>query len=349
MIFRHVPPGVASKSTSERFSVKSTSERFSENQPRSGSREELAALTANNLWAKVYYRELEHASSAYQTTALIQAKVVFNTATVTVTGLEPLKVYEARIDFFNQVGSVWNRIRPLGTCTGDSSNTPPCSNSGVYYTITLPSGAGVLKNARADVVLNALYEFDYFRGHSLGSWDDSLKNRYQLQANDTAYCSEFYSNAAEPYLKDFNPCSWVSSSKTPQCRSSDASPAEATVAAMKTRFGTSWEDFGLDADFSTRMPGDYLAVNESTSYPDGQHSQMFLAFDAASGKYWYVEGNGSYSNDWGQLAHTVNVDSHGRCDSGGLYCPSSAAGICAGGCFWVRSVGKIDDTSLVDP
>jgi hypothetical protein len=33
----------------------------------------------------------------------------------------------------------------------------------------------------------------------------------------------------------------------------------------------------------------------------------------------------------------------------GLYCPSSAAGICAGGCFWIRSVGKIDDTTLVDP
>src|SRR5262249_5436050 len=160
-------------------------------------------------------------------------------------------------------------------------------NSDVYYTITRPLGTdAVVKNARADIVLSALYQFHYFRTNPMGSWDDSLKNHFQLAARDTAWCSEFYATSAETTLVDMNPCKSVSGTATPQCHSGATSAGESSISAMKSWFSAYANSFALfedDPDFSDIRPGDWLGLNPTASWPDGQHTQMFLAYDAASG------------------------------------------------------------------
>jgi hypothetical protein len=324
---------------------------------------EIANAAGNNLYGKVYYRKLENASDPYQVTALAPATVVGSTAEFTVSGLEDLKVYEARVDLYRVKAvlngpntppdAIYERIVPQSGCSGDSSSRPPCSNSGVYYTITLPAGTGTtVKTARANVVLLALSEFHHFRTHPMGSWDDSLMDRYQLASPTSAYCSEFYANAAEPFLVDMNPCRYVSAAATPQCNPNETSTGEYVIGNMKTWFSAyanGYQPFEADPDFSDGKPGDWVGVNPNATWPDGQHSQMFLGYDAAAAQYWFVEGNGSYSNGWGSLAHTVNVGSTSRCDnSAGWYCPASASAVCTSGCFYVKSVGKVANANMVD-
>lgn len=311
--------------------------------------DERAAASAGELWGRVYYRKLESRSSgSWSTMPDAPAAVSFFVATFTVTGLEALKVYEVRVDLFRKpAGGALTRIRPLRNCNGNASGG--CSNSDVYYTITLPT-SGTVKTARANIVLNALYEYGWFRTHSLGNWDDSLKQRYQLENDDTAYCSEFYANAAQPFLVSMNPCDHDGTNATGHCDPGDTSGDEDSVGDLKTWFGSSWEPFENDPDFTQRLPGDWLGVREDGDYPWGRHSQMFLAYDPGNGRYWFVEGNGGYSNGFGELEHTVNVGSDSRCQDAddGHYCPASASSYCTSGCFMIRGVGRVNDASKVD-
>ena len=317
---------------------------------------DLAAASAGTLYARVHYRKLENASSAYSVTAPLAMTVTtaFGTtyAAVTLTGLEDLKVYQARVDLYsNSAGTA--RIVPASGCAGTSASAVPCSNSDVYYTITKPTGTTVpVKTARYQVVLNALHEYFHFRTNPLGDWDDSLAERFELRDRDQAYCSEFYATAGKPFLVDMNACDYTSTTATPTCDPSETSPAEdyvSDVRAWFSDFASSAFDYTGSASMADRKPGDYLGVNPYADEPDGRHSQMFLAWDAAVAKYWFVEGNGSYSNAWGSIGHTVNVGSTTHCDnSGGWWCPASASE-CSSGCYYVKTVGALNNSNMLDP
>lgn len=312
------------------------------------SAEERDAAADGELWGRVSYRKLEGHSGTWSTMPDALASVgPLSVATFPVTGLEALKAYEVRVDLFRGSNGTLSRIRPLRGCLGNSQSVHPCSNSDVYYTVTLPTW-GRAKTARARIVLNALYEYAWFRTHALGNWDDSLKLRYQLAQRSTAYCSEFYANAAQPFLVNMNPCNDQGTAATSHCDPGDSSNAEDSVGDLKSWFGGSWEAFENDPDFTSRQPGDWLGVRQDEDQPWGRHSQMFLAYDAQVHRFWFVEGNGGSSNGSGELGHTVNVGSDSRCQTDGNYCPASAGAYCPSGCFMIRGVGTVNDTAKVD-
>ncbi|MBL8950513.1 MAG: putative metal-binding motif-containing protein [Myxococcaceae bacterium] len=310
--------------------------------------DERAAASAGELWGRVYYRKLEAHSEPWLTMPDAPAEMSSFVAVFHITGLEPLKAYEVRVDLYKKpAGGELERIRPLRDCNAKAPKD--CANSDTYYTVTLPT-SGTVKTARANIVLNALYEYGWFRTHSLGNWDDSLKDRYQLVANDTAYCTEFYANAAQPFLIGMNPCREDDTTATSHCDPADTGPSEDSVNDMKTWFDGSAEDFELDPDFTQRLPGDWLGVREDATSACGRHTQLFLAYDPGEESYWFVEGNGSYSNPFGRIEHTVNVDHDSRCQNqdDGVYCPPSARAYCDSGCFMIRTVGRVNDASKVD-
>ncbi len=311
--------------------------------------------TKQGLWAKIHYRKLENASSPYTVTSTqAMSTTVVGQATyasIDLTGLEELKVYEVRLDFYN--GFAGRRVVPASGCSGTSLTG--CSNSDVYYTITKPAGADVpVKLARYNSVLNALHEYFHFRTTSMGSWDDTLRDRFELPARNEAYCSEFYATATAPFLVDMNPCLYVDAATTPQCDPAETSRAEDYVGDVRTWFevyAASAADYHGAADMMARKPGDYLGVNPNDPHTNGQHSQMFLAWDADAQRYWLVEGNGSYTNAWGKLAHTVNVEAQDHCRSSYAsdgWCPAEAVAECPSGCFYVKTIGMINNANMVD-
>ncbi|MFN0246865.1 MAG: hypothetical protein ACKV2T_08140 [Kofleriaceae bacterium] len=96
-----------------------------------------------------------------------------------------------------------------------------------------------------------------------------------------------------------------------------------------------------------RLPGDYLGVNANAEHEDGQHSQMFLAWDATAKVYWYVEGNGSYTSAYGDIVHTVNVESHDACDNDGWWSPLAAAAECGvDDGFWIKTIGTLNEAMV---
>ena len=298
---------------------------------------ELDALAAGMLYAQVYYRKLEESSAPYHAGGLVQATLSgYGSILLTVTDLEALKAYEVRVDLYRR--SVipplsliaFTRITPANGCAGDSGSDVPCSNSDVYYTLTAPAGAGALAAARQRVVLAALYENEYFPYESLGSWNDSLQLRFGLTSREAHYSSEFYAWSGRPYLRDLNPCrdgsapAWLCAGET--------SPAENSIARLITWFSAYPGAFVVangQVDFASLRPGDWLAVDATPDQPSGNHSRMFLAYDAAAGRYWFVEGDGSFGNSWGKIDHVVRVGSDRRIDR-------------------IQSIGKLNDPSMID-
>ncbi|MBX7112613.1 MAG: hypothetical protein K1X87_12315, partial [Dehalococcoidia bacterium] len=322
-----------------------------------------AIASGGSLYAKVRYRKLEEGSSAdltYPTVGYATATVstfmgVSYYVDVTLSGLEASKVYRASLTLYQGSGPVKTRI-PNGAGSSSSSNY----NTNTYYTMTAYASGndGPVHTARYNTVLNALYEYYYFHTHNLGSWDTSLRDHFDLAAADTAYCSEFYANAGKPFLLDLNPCKYSSSSR-PWCDSGESSTAETSLSGLKTWFTDSrWNGSTpyaeYDGDMTTRKPADWLGVNPNDDNVLGQHTQMFLAWDAAAEEYWFVEGNGSANYGYGTIDHTVNVGSHDHCKDTGTrtYCPAGASSYCnvvdGKACFYVKSTGSINNSNMLD-
>jgi hypothetical protein len=305
-----------------------------------------------------YYRKLEDHHASFQTTGYLRT-VNYGTShtswqTITLTGLDSLTVYEVEVAFFKpSTSSSFTRVVPANGCTGDPSSSPPCSNATTYYGITMPAaGAAPIKTARANVVGNALFWYVAFQWEHLASWDDSLRDNFQLAARNSSYGSEFYATAAVGSLKDMNPCKYVSG--TPWCWETETSPAESYVGALKTWFSNpsypnSFALFDTDPTVTDIKPADWLGVNPNADNPDGQRTQLFLAYDSTTKEYWYAEGNVSVDSAWGPRTHAINVASHGLCDdASGTYCPSGATTTCSSGCYWVKSVGKVNNADMMD-
>ncbi len=269
--------------------------------------------------------------------------------------LDELTVYELRADFYRSIGGLMQRVTPESACFGTSATG--CSNTGLYYTITLPSGTSTpVKTARANLVLRALDDYDYFRTHAMGQWNDDLAVHYQLRSRTQAWCSEFYSSNGQSIYANMNPCRFTSASATPYCDATETSEAEDSVEDLNTwfsPFANALVNFNGTSTMATLLPGDRLAVNPDATSPDGVHTQMFLAWDATSGDFWYVDGNGSYSNTWGSMSHTANVGHHDLCDSttcaDGGYCPSTASSQCPGESFRIRRAGLVNNSNMLDP
>jgi hypothetical protein len=308
---------------------------------------ELDAAAANNLKATIYYRALANASAGWiaapRQTAVITSSYASTTATVTLTGLAPLTVYEARLAFYRNNGTF---IQPM-SCAGAP---PMCTNSDAYYTITKPAGSDLpVKTARYDVVLSALSEYGYFRTSAPGSWDTSLQYHYDLESPHEPWCSEFYATSTRASLAAMNPCD--SEAGVPSwCDIHESSPAESSTFAVHDWFADA--DHGLvieDAtvtDVAASKPGDWFGVNATDIQTYGQHSQMFLAYDPAVGEYWFVEGNGSDdTTPYGNRDHTVNVGSTGMHGIGSA-CP--ADGSTCEDDDWVKTIGRFTAAGL-DP
>jgi hypothetical protein len=289
---------------------------------------EIAAANGSGLKAQISYRKLEDArddNDNYTVTAM-KPMTIFSTtggattATVTVDGLDPMTVYEARLSLFNSAGT---RIQPADSAT---------YNSDPYYTMTKPSGTNTpVKTARYNIVVEALYQYYYFRTHSMGAWDHSLRNHFDLLEDENEWCSEFYATSTKPFLVQMNPCRYTASRTW--CDPAETSDAESSTFALHDYFdgyGNAVYDATV-ADLAVSKPGDWLGVNPHDQYTYGQHTQMLLAYNASARIYWFVEGNGSEGSTWGTRSHTVNV---GRSDVDD---------------DWIGAIGRLDNPSMIDP
>jgi hypothetical protein len=324
-----------------------------------------AAIAAGGtLYAKVHYRKLEEGSSSdltYPSAALTYATATVSSAygayyvDVTLSGLDAAKVYRAALALYQGSGIGKTRIPNGAGSTASASN-----NTDTYYSMTAYAAGddGPVHTARQQMVLNGLYEHYYFHTHNLGNWNNTLRDHYDLAAADTAYCSEFYAHAGKAFLKDLNPCKYDASTRS-WCDSTQSSTGEDSLSRLQTWFTDArWNGSSpfadYDGDMTTRKPGDWLGVNPNSDNPLGQHTQMFLAWDAAAGSYWYLDGNGSANYGYGTIEHTVNVGSHDHCKNSGTraYCPAGASAYCpvisGQACFYVKSTGSINNSNMLD-
>lgn len=321
---------------------------------------ERSAALAGNLSAKIFYKKLESASGAWQvypasgTTPMTVVSCVAGglcKASVTLPDLDPLSVYTADLELYRT--STGLRIYPYGK-NGASPGCAlfsHCFNTDTLYSMTKGASSGALRDARWGMVMTALDTYGKFRNTNMGYWDSDLRNELEMAANDTAYCSEFYSSSAKDYLVDMNPCKYKSAAETPQCDPSETTASEHYISAMKSWFdayGASQSYEYLGPDMSALRPGDWLGVNPNDSEPNGQHTQMFLAWDAAVDKYWFVEGNGGITADWNadpsaRYDHSINVNQHHHCDDGA---PQDAT--CGDDDYYIQRVGDLS-VDMIDP
>lgn len=75
---------------------------------------------------------------------------------------------------------------------------------------------------------------------------------------------------------------------------------------------------------------------------------LFLAWDAATNEYWYVEGNGGTTATWNadplaHYDHSINVDHHHHCDDGAIQNAT-----CGADDYYVQRVGRLS-AAMVDP
>lgn len=222
--------------------------------------EAVAYFAAANdaLWARVYYRKLgaydtEMVSPILKANLTVENNVPY--VAVTISGLQPLTPYEARVRFYKDAAAT----QRTGTGAYDSDK---------YWTITKPSTTDALDNARASIVLKAIYENDY---SNRGFVKDGT--RYGASGGEL-WCSEFYASMTMPWLKNISP------------------DDESNTDRMRAYF-EGFYSFATGAGIVTAglgRPGDYLWVD---SDGDGvtNHSEMLLAYDAAKTQYWQVAGN----------------------------------------------------------
>jgi hypothetical protein len=223
----------------------------------------------------------------------------------------------------------------------------PCFNTDAYYTMTKPIATDTpVKTGRYNVVMNALHEYYYFRTHTLGSWDHSLRDHYELSADDSAYCSEFYATSAKPFLIDMNACEY--SSSKPWCDPDETSDGEYYIPSMRIWFAdhSTVIDAPDESQLIASKPGDWLGLGPTDDEPYGHHTQMLLAYNATDHIYWFVEGNGTDSTSpYGSRKHTVNVGWTSVARDPNI-------GVCAPSCDsspWVQTIGRLDDPRVLDP
>ncbi len=329
---------------------------------------ERTAAFASNLSARIYYTKLENASSGASvypssgTTPMTTVSCVAGglcKVKVTLPDLDALSVYSVDLELYRT--STGARIYPYGKSAahvecGALGNGLHCYNTDTLYSMT-KGAAGTLRDARWGIVMTAFDKYGRGRNTDMGEWNETIKYEVESWANDTAYCSEFYASSTKDYLVSLNPCKYgyaqngSTPASTPQCDPGETSKAEDSVPDLKTWFdayGASQSYEYAGPDMSPNKPGDWVSVNPNASSPDGQHTQMFLAWDAATDEYWYVEGNGGTTADWNAnpsawYDHSINVGKHHHCDDGA---PQDAT--CGASDYYVQRVGELD-ASMVDP
>lgn len=179
---------------------------------------------------------------------------------VSLTGLQAVRVYRARIRFFQRIGGV-------DTAIGERSDW--------YYTAT-SAASGAVSIARTEIVLRALYE--YYLSSQLGYTGylgQTYVNgtRYNAPANE-GWCSEFY-------------C-WSASHELSVEHCASIRP----VADYFDSFGAFSRVTDPDAIKSSLLRGDYLALDTNLD-GDRNHSVMVLAYDSHRDEVWTLEGNAS--------------------------------------------------------
>lgn len=74
-----------------------------------------------------------------------------------------------------------------------------------------------------------------------------------------------------------------------------------------------------------------------------------LAWDLAASRYWFVEGNGTYTTPDVTILHSVNVGSLDHCtNNGGSWSPPEAVRECASDNFYVKTIGSMNDVKMLD-
>jgi hypothetical protein len=286
------------------------------------------ALRAGTLQAQIYYRPLTRASQPYDVIGPTPVVMLSGSeyGSVVVDGVTPLTAYEVRIDLYRG----GTRIVPGNGCSGDAGSDPPCSNSDVLYWLSPPAASDGWPAARQEIVQAALGEWNRLPYEMLGTWDGSLQQHYGAATSTARYSSEFYAWSAETTLRDMNPCR--DDGDWPEACPGETSPAENSVARLTAWFaqypGALATPTG-SVDFGALKPGDWIAADSTPATPGGDQSRMFLAYDAAADRYWFVEGDGTFDAGWGRVAHVLRVGSDAHAER-------------------IGTIGKLGDPAMLD-
>jgi hypothetical protein len=223
----------------------------------------VAAFTTpgSQLVYEVEYQKLVNTGVSSFTPKTVVASLTnlgYRRAEVRLTGLEAVRVYRARIRFFQRVGGV---------------DTPVGQQSDWYYTAT-SAASGVVSIARTAIVLRALYE--YYLSAQFGYTGYLGKTyvngtRYNAPANE-GWCSELYCWSAAHELS-VGHCASIR-----------------PVADYFDGFAAYTRVTDPDAVKSSLMRGDYLALDTNLD-GDRNHSVMVLAYDSHLDEVWTLEGN----------------------------------------------------------
>ena len=179
-------------------------------------------------------------------------------ATVTVTGLAPSTVYQARARFYR---------------SGFGGYTQVGGVSDSYYTTT--DGIGTVEQARTSILLRGFKELDESNRGRVG-YRGSVHpggTRYGASSNEK-WCSEFYVWVTKPYL-NYN--------STPFGLPTNVS---GVIMFFQMR-GTYYSSAPLPLSGRTPIArrGDYMPVKDKT------HSTMLLGIENATSEVWTLEGN----------------------------------------------------------
>ncbi|HEU4534666.1 MAG TPA: putative metal-binding motif-containing protein [Polyangiaceae bacterium] len=280
------------------------------------------------LYGKIFYRPLAEASAPYHVTGYQPAELDFDGygsyAALTLEGLEPLTAYEIRIDFYRLQAVLpgpasplaYVRVAPAGACQGDSNATPPCSNTEALYTLTeSAAGDASLAHARAALTKRALY----------WQWTSSS---LPFDGND----SQYYADRVQYSLLAIGP--------------ETHRDAEALRAWFAPHPGA-LTSVNAPSDLAPLRPGDWVN-DDADDVAGGGSSRMFLAYDAAAQRYWFVEGDARQKTPWGPVFHRPRVASRDRCGGEGPHdaCAAPPSGLCPAGCERPRWAGKLKAAML---
>jgi hypothetical protein len=183
-----------------------------------------------------------------------------------VTGLSPARVYRARLHFYKATPTT---IVVLGRPMKGTSFSSLGVSSEWYYSAT--AGDGLLEEARLDLLLDGFHQLSESDRGRIGYRGSVKRDGTRFGASPgEAWCSEFYA--------------WLARARFFQIGGTNVG---GTIWSFVLAGG--WYP-GSAAVSSVAERADYLPIDNDDD-GDGDHSMMFLAYDATTGKAWTLEGN----------------------------------------------------------
>ena len=274
------------------------------------------ALANSALTTTTAVLTVPHAAGARDVTVPVTGVAASDTGTVIAATVE----WQTRVSLYGSPGVYGYLARA----------TP----SDTYYTMTSPTSTTDAADARWNIVMRALEDWDDSEKGAIHEWESDWRTtRYGVTAPATAWCTEFYATMAKDDLLSMNPLDEGALDLAKETSTTPMSNWFGQYAGML-------EAMPSDGALAARAPGTWLGVDTDG---DGvmNHTQMLLAWDTsrATPSFWVVQGNASGNSGarWLEGGHGQRVS----------VARSNATN--ANGTRFVHNAGRINANAMLDP